>query len=426
MVLFDFLDKESLDDLIGPFMHLVDDLTPYCQDRMRPLPPTQRKIVEFLCLRGKPTTVKDIATPCLMSQQTAAKQIGELETAGFVRKMRAGRHTFCELSEPLMRICIEVKDNKTRHVRLLVDFLRHWFSTRELEHRQLGFQHGEQASEMDRVHVGKAVRCSLADRHEPFVDALQAEGERCWDAGDYRGLASVQETLVRDGGGIEDYVVWVLALVEAGDATSAIAVGQEAASRGHEDAGLQYWLTHAYFREQRFAEALEAVDRAIANDGTDPSYLCIRADVLLALNRFEEAILDARTALDKDPHHWHSLQQITVALDALDRPEDAEANARELVRLAPEEPDALLAASRFYLGHCRLDEALRLTEEALDIDADHDGAHYLRGIVLLEIADYAGASDELRYFTNRHPDAVSAHCRCTPMFRALRRSHRGL
>ena len=135
VVLFDFLDKESLEDLVNPFMHMVDDLTPYYQDRMRQLPPAQRKIVEFLCLEGKPTTIKDISTPCLMSHQTAAKQIGELETAGFVSRMRSGRNTFCELSEPLMRICIEVKDNKTRHFRLFVEFLRHWFTTRELEQR---------------------------------------------------------------------------------------------------------------------------------------------------------------------------------------------------------------------------------------------------------------------------------------------------
>ena len=137
VVLFDFLDKESLDDLVGPFMHMVDDLTPYYQDRMRQLPPAQRKIVEFLCLEGKPTTIKDISTPCLMSHQTAAKQIGELETAGFVSRMRSGRNTFCELSEPLMRICIEVKDNKTQHFRLFVEFLRHWFTTRELELRRV-------------------------------------------------------------------------------------------------------------------------------------------------------------------------------------------------------------------------------------------------------------------------------------------------
>ena len=153
VVLFDFLDKESLEDLVGPFMHMVDDLTPYYQDRMRQLPPAQRKIVEFLCLEGKPTTIKDISTPCLMSHQTAAKQIGELSTAGFVGRTRSGRNTFCELAEPLMRICIEVKDNKTQHFRLFVEFLRHWFTTRELERRHATFRHDEHSADLDRVHV---------------------------------------------------------------------------------------------------------------------------------------------------------------------------------------------------------------------------------------------------------------------------------
>lgn len=131
VVLFDFLNKETLDELVRPFMHMVDDLTPYYQDQLRQLPPAQRKIVEFLCLEGKPKTIKSIAMPCLMSQQTAAKQIGELHAAGFVSRTRVGRHTYCELSEPLMRICIEVKDNKTQHFRLFVKFLRHWFTNRE-------------------------------------------------------------------------------------------------------------------------------------------------------------------------------------------------------------------------------------------------------------------------------------------------------
>ena len=161
VVLFDFLDKESLGDLVRPFMDMVDDLTPYYQDRMRQLPPAQRKIVEFLCLQGRPTTIKDISTPCLMSQQTAAKQIGELRTAGFVSRMRFGRNTFCELSEPLMRICIEVKDNKTQHFRLFVEFLRHWFTNRELERRHAAFQHDDHRADPDRVHVEEAVRCSL-------------------------------------------------------------------------------------------------------------------------------------------------------------------------------------------------------------------------------------------------------------------------
>ena len=411
VVLFDFLDKESLEDLVDPFIHMVDDLTPYYQDRMRQLPPAQRKIVEFLCLEGRPTTIKDISTPCLMSHQTAAKQIGELETTGFVNRMRSGRNTFCELSEPLMRICIEVKDNKTHHFRLFVEFLRHWFTTRELEQRHAVFQHDKRGAYLDRVHVEEAVRCSLADGHEPLVEALQDEAMHCWDVGDYEGLATLQETLARDSGSADDYSTWLLALVEAGHAQSAIAVGREAAAKCLDDASLQYWLTHAYCMEERFAEALSAIDRAIALDDEDSAYRCLRADVLLGLEQFEEAIQDAQAVLDKEPDHWHSFEQMKNAAVAMDRPEDAEAYARELVRLAPTEPGALLAASRFHRSRDRLDQALELVDKALDINAGDWQAHHLRGLVLFDMADYIRASEELRQVASHQPNSVSVHCR---------------
>ena len=410
VVLFDFLDKESLDDLVDPFMHMVDDLTPYYQDRMRQLPPAQRKIVEFLCLEGTPTTIKDISTPCLMSHQTAAKQIGELETAGFVSRMRSGRNTFCELSEPLMRICIEVKDNKTQHFRLFVEFLRHWFTNRELERQRAALQHHDHAADLDRVHVEEAVRCSLADRHEPFVDALHVEAKRCLDAGDYRGLATIQETLVQDGGSAGDYRRWVHALVLAGDGQSAIAAGREAAEKYSNDAILQYHLTHAYFIEDLFADALSAIDRAIALDGKQPGYLCIRADVLLGLEQFEEAIHDAQAVLDMDPDHWHSFEQMIDAAVAMDRLEDAEARAKDLVQLAPAEPRALFAASKFYLSQDRVDQALELVDRVLDIDADDQQARHLRGFILFRMEDYRRASEELRLFASRHPNSISTHC----------------
>ena len=410
VVLFDFLDKESLEDLIVPFMHMVDDLTPYYQDRMRQLPPAQRKIVEYLCLEGKPTTIKDISTPCLMSHQTAAKQIGELKTAGFVSRIRSGRYTYCELSEPLMRICIEVKDNKTQHFRLFVEFLRHWFTTRELERRRAAFQHDGQTADLDRVHVEEAVRRSLADRHEPFVDALHVEAARCWDADDYRGLATIQNTLVQDSGSAEDYSTWVYALVRSGDGQSAIDAGREAVARYPDDATVHYDLAHAYFIEDRFIDALTTIDRAIDFDGYKASYLCIRADILLALERFEEAIKAAEAVLDTEPDHWHSLEQIINALVSLGRLRDAEVRAKDLVRLAPAESEALLTVSKFYLSQDRLDEALELLDKVLDIDADDQQARRLRGRVLFEMADYRRASEDLRQFVSHHPHSISPHC----------------
>ncbi|HWW77860.1 MAG TPA: AAA family ATPase, partial [Pyrinomonadaceae bacterium] len=56
-----FLTRESLDQLVEPFMRMLDDLTPYYQARMQWLSPQQRKIVEFLCERRGAVTVKEIA-----------------------------------------------------------------------------------------------------------------------------------------------------------------------------------------------------------------------------------------------------------------------------------------------------------------------------------------------------------------------------
>ena len=410
VILFDFLDKESLDDLVVPFMHMVDDLTPYYQGRMRQIAPAQRKIVEFLSHQGEPTTIKDIATQSLMSQQTAAKQIGELETASFVTRIPVGRYTFCELSEPLMRICIEVKDNKTRHFRLFVEFLRHWFTVRELERRHAAFQHPEQTAHFDLIHIVAALRCSHADRNEPFLDALHKEAYDRLQADDYSRLVTTQETLATDGGRAGDYSLWIRALVKTEDSHSAIAVGCRAATRFPDNVEIQYELAHAYFFAGQVANALTAIDRAIALEGDKPKYLCPRATIYLKLERFEEAINDAQAVLQEAPSHWHSFDQTISALVSLDRICEADAHVKKLLDLAPVEVRPLLIASDFYLTQDRLDEALALLDKALDIDSDNHPARRMRGYALFRTSDYRGAVDDLKFYVSNHADSISPHC----------------
>ena len=410
VVLFDFLDKESLADLVGPFMHMVDDLTPYYQDKMRQLPPAQRKIIEFLCLSGTPATVKEISASCLMSQQTAAKQIGELVTVGFVSRNPSGRNTFCELSEPLMRICIEVKDNRTRHFGLFVEFLRHWFTPRELERRQVAYQHAAPVAVLDRLHVEEAIRCSIADGHEPFIDALDVEAQRCWDAGDYQGLATIQQVLARDGGEAVDYRIWVHALVEAGEGRAAIAAGREALEKHPPDSDLLLSLAQAYFNENQFDEALATIDQAIAL-GDENYHHCFRADILLHLERFEEGIAEAETMLQAEPDHWHSLEQIIAGLVGLGRVADAEVRARDLVQCAPSEPRALLTAARLHASQGQLNRALEYVDRVMGIDSDHQDARQLRGLLLYDMAEYRSAAADLRQHASCNPESVRTYCK---------------
>ena len=371
VVLFDFLDRESLDDLTTPFMNMVDDLTPYYQDRMRQLSPSQRKIVEFLCQQGIPTTIKDISIPSLMTHQTTAKQVGELNSAGFVSRIRTGRNTFCELSEPLMRICIEVKDNKTRHFRLFVEFLRHWFTKSELERRHSAFQHGDQTTRLDRVHIEEALKCSYADRSEPFRAALREEADLCFEVDDYDGLATIQATLVNDGSQADDYSDWIYALIGKGDFELAIEVGHDAAAKFPDHADIQYHLARSYGIRNQFDEALTAIDRAIALDAEHPSYHRIRADLLQDLGRSDEALtaIDHAIELDDEPirHLWNRAHILLT----LERPEEALTAIDRAIGKEGGKPENLCLRADILLDLGHFDAAIVSAQSVLDADPDH-------------------------------------------------------
>lgn len=136
IVLSRFVTKENIDALVGPFMKMVDELTPYYQERVRWLAPLQRKIVEYLCACETTVPVKEISKRLFSSQQTISSQLQSLREKGYVDSYQRGRESLYEVSEPLMRICVEVKENqRNKPLRLLVDFLRVWYDEDELVSR---------------------------------------------------------------------------------------------------------------------------------------------------------------------------------------------------------------------------------------------------------------------------------------------------
>jgi len=136
IVLSQFITRENLDSLVVPFAKMIDEMTPYYQERIRWLPAQQRKIVEHLCTRERPVPVKELARRLFASQQTISSQLMDLRNKGYVQSAQRGRESLYEIAEPLMRICVEIKENQTPGpMRLLVDFLRVWYDERGLSSR---------------------------------------------------------------------------------------------------------------------------------------------------------------------------------------------------------------------------------------------------------------------------------------------------
>ena len=134
VIFHDFLTRESLDDLVAPFMRLMDELTPYYQARMSRLAPLQRGIIEALRRLRAAAPVKAIAREVLATSQTVSAQLGKLVDLGYVIQADSlGRSNYYELREPLMRLCLEVKEQRSQTVTSFVQFLRIWYSRSDRE-----------------------------------------------------------------------------------------------------------------------------------------------------------------------------------------------------------------------------------------------------------------------------------------------------
>ena len=72
------MTKQLLDELVPLFVKMLDDLTPYYQERMRALPPQERRIVAFLCEKRGAVPVKEIAEACRLKPKRRRRLAGKV------------------------------------------------------------------------------------------------------------------------------------------------------------------------------------------------------------------------------------------------------------------------------------------------------------------------------------------------------------
>ncbi|XZE17959.1 AAA family ATPase [Pirellulaceae bacterium SH449] len=172
IVLSGFATRESIDELVTPFQKMADDLTPYYQERLRGISPLQRQIVELLCRQHGTVNPKEIARNLLVDQRSIGKQVRILEEMGYLMSTKRGRETYYELSEPLMRLAYEVKEQGLLH--MLIKFLRVWYRPDEMQELRTDYGFDEIIKERVRAmdSYNKAVEL---DPNHAFLQFHQSE-----------------------------------------------------------------------------------------------------------------------------------------------------------------------------------------------------------------------------------------------------------
>ncbi|MEG4083564.1 tetratricopeptide repeat protein [Microcoleus sp. POL10_C6] len=370
------MTPESLDKLVEPFMQMLDSLTPYYQDRMKYLSNQQRKIVDFLCDRGGAAPVKEIAKRCFIEQRTVSSQLKDLRDKGYVKTEEIGRESWYELREPLMRFCLEVKKQRNQPIRLIVDFIRVWYTRKELQQRlglrmadvdlaekeshfmyRQGLKPIPPDAVMEREYYTRALEAIERNEEDPRLKAYFDEIEYCIEEKDYVSALAYAEKLVASRGEAKDWSV-----------------------KG-------YCLS----RREWYDEALECLDKAIEIDSNYKIVWNLRGDVLKSLERYDEALVSLDKVIELDPNYQSAWAKRGDVLSNLKRYEEALASFDRAINLDPNHEAAWVMQGGVFYKLERYEEALASFDRASELDANLQSVWALRGYVLHHLKCYEEA-----------------------------------
>jgi len=128
LMLYDLLSRQALTDVKIELNGLLNQLTPFYQDRMKEVGPQEAKILTTVALLAEGVTPTELAEECRMDRTLVSALLSRLEKAGYVHhEPRARKQTVYTIPERFFRIWHQM--TASRHARGRIQYLLDFFST---------------------------------------------------------------------------------------------------------------------------------------------------------------------------------------------------------------------------------------------------------------------------------------------------------
>jgi tetratricopeptide (TPR) repeat protein len=244
-----------------------------------------------------------------------------------------------------MRFCLKAKQQRSEPIKLIVDFLRRWYTKTELQHR-LELVGGEVSQA--REYLLGAIQAFDDDDQDPRVVACSKELLRCYKKEDYVSALQQAEKLVAIRGNAVD------------------------------------WSIQGYCLGclKRYEEAITSYDKALEIKPDYHEAWNNRGIALRKLGRYEEAIASYDKALEIKPDFHQAWYNRGYALRKLGRSEEAIASYDKALEIKPDDHQAWdnRGYALIYLG--RYEEALASCEKAIELDSQYSYSLFNQAIAL--------------------------------------------
>jgi tetratricopeptide (TPR) repeat protein len=131
--LYQIFTQGEIVEVERALLRLLDELTPYFQDRMKELSEQQRKIIEAMALMEGPSPPTEIAHAAHLPVNVVTAQLKRLENYVRSEREKGKREVLYNISEQLFRLWRQMRvEAGRRRLGFIVTFLKAWFSEREL------------------------------------------------------------------------------------------------------------------------------------------------------------------------------------------------------------------------------------------------------------------------------------------------------
>jgi len=360
----------AIDQLVPLFLEALDELTPYYQDRLRELSDQQQELVVILAESGGALSNRALAERSGIAQNQIATMLRQLTDRGYVRaakvdeKVAGGdqRMSYWELREPLMRLCLDVKQARGKPLRMVVEFLRAWYGSRILD--ELARLPVE--ARLAAAYAGEAFRTlegnlSSEDLLRGSADEIVARAEQ--------GLALTPERLdlqvARSTG-----LIMGRRFDEAREVLGQL-IDDDSRDRRSLMLRLMLGVAEAGLGEP---DAVDAAVEDLKQAGfypEDPAFLILVGSAYDSLGRDEDALAAYEKAIELEPAHAGLLQRVGILAGRVERSEDALAAFTKLLELNPE---SAITYTNIGIALGRLgrdEESLTAHRKAVEIEPDN-------------------------------------------------------
>ena len=134
VMLYGLIAHQRITDVQAELDSLLDNLTPFYQDRMGDLADQEAQLLEQMALLPEGCTPTELAREARMPAKTVRALLGRLERAGYVRReQRRKKQTVYIIPERFFRIWHQLTHSRPARgrVQYLLEFFSTWYASRE-------------------------------------------------------------------------------------------------------------------------------------------------------------------------------------------------------------------------------------------------------------------------------------------------------